>query len=255
MGFGAFTRYIDLAQVVLYAFWVFFFGLIWYLHRENKREGYPLESDRSPNIKVQGFPAVPAARVFKRRDGVKYEAPPGKLDVRRFALTPGAFPGAPATPSGNPLVDGVGPAAWAERADEPELTANNEHRIVPMRLTPDYSVDEHDPDPRGMQVMAADGKAVGTVRELWVDRSEPQIRFLEVAREGAARPVLVPILFCRLDARRREIGCKALLAAQFADVPGTKSPDCITAREEDRLLGYYGGGYLYATASRQEPLL
>ena len=33
--------YIDIAQVVLYAFWIFFAGLIFYLHRENKREGYP----------------------------------------------------------------------------------------------------------------------------------------------------------------------------------------------------------------------
>jgi poly-D-alanine transfer protein DltD len=28
--------------MTLYAFWLFFFALVWYLHRENKREGYPL---------------------------------------------------------------------------------------------------------------------------------------------------------------------------------------------------------------------
>jgi photosynthetic reaction center H subunit len=39
---GAITSYIDIAQVVLYLFWIFFFGLIIYLHREGKREGYPL---------------------------------------------------------------------------------------------------------------------------------------------------------------------------------------------------------------------
>ncbi|MBU6437489.1 MAG: photosynthetic reaction center subunit H, partial [Betaproteobacteria bacterium] len=49
---GAITGYIDVAQLVLYAFWVFFAGLIYYLHRENKREGYPLESDRSAHITV-----------------------------------------------------------------------------------------------------------------------------------------------------------------------------------------------------------
>jgi hypothetical protein len=53
---GAITSYIDVAQVVLYAFWIFFAGLIYYLHQEDKREGYPLLSDRSDRVVVQGFP-------------------------------------------------------------------------------------------------------------------------------------------------------------------------------------------------------
>ncbi len=44
---GAITGYIDVAQMALYAFWLFFAGLIYYLHREDKREGYPLVSDRA----------------------------------------------------------------------------------------------------------------------------------------------------------------------------------------------------------------
>ena len=42
---GAITGYIDVAQLVLYAFWLFFIGLIIYLRREDKREGYPLWSE------------------------------------------------------------------------------------------------------------------------------------------------------------------------------------------------------------------
>ena len=56
MATGAITGYIDVAQVVLYAFWIFFAGLIFYLRREDKREGYPLVSDRSDRVEVQGFP-------------------------------------------------------------------------------------------------------------------------------------------------------------------------------------------------------
>ena len=52
---------IDVASVAIWAFWLFFFGLIYYLRREDKREGYPLESERGP---VQGFPAVPETKVF-----------------------------------------------------------------------------------------------------------------------------------------------------------------------------------------------
>ncbi len=33
---GAITSYIDVAQVVLYAFWIFFAGLIFYLRREDR---------------------------------------------------------------------------------------------------------------------------------------------------------------------------------------------------------------------------
>ena len=49
---GAITQYIDVAQLTLYAFWIFFALLIVYLRREDKREGYPLESDRSGSITV-----------------------------------------------------------------------------------------------------------------------------------------------------------------------------------------------------------
>jgi photosynthetic reaction center H subunit len=48
---------------------------------------------------------------------------------------------------------------------------------------------------------------------------------------------------------------QAILASQFANVPGLRSPDRITLLEEDKICGYYGGGTLYATPSRQEPLL
>jgi photosynthetic reaction center H subunit len=55
------VEYIDFAQITVYLFWFFFAGLIIYLRREDKREGYPLESDRK-GVSVQGWPAVPEAR-------------------------------------------------------------------------------------------------------------------------------------------------------------------------------------------------
>ena len=64
---AALTQYVDVAQVVLYAFWVFLAGIIIYLHREDKREGYPLESERSANITVQGWPAGAGAQDLSAR--------------------------------------------------------------------------------------------------------------------------------------------------------------------------------------------
>ncbi len=255
MGYGAFTRYIDIAQVVLYGFWIFFAGLIIYLRREDKREGYPLESDRSGAVRVQGFPAMPTPKVFKLRDGKTYQAPPGRAEARAIRSSAAApWPGAPNAPLGNPMQDGVGPASYVERENAPDLTAEGEDKIVPLRIATDFSVATEDPDPRGMEVIGADNAAAGTVRELWIDRSEPQIRYLEVAITGG-RNVLLPINFARINGRRRQITVVSIKAAQFAGVPGTHRPDQITLREEDQITGYFAGGYLYADPRRLEPII
>lgn len=47
---------IDGASIALYAFWFFFAGLIIYLRREDKREGYPLDSPQGPR---EGWPPMP----------------------------------------------------------------------------------------------------------------------------------------------------------------------------------------------------
>lgn len=58
--------YIDGTQIVLYAFWLFFFGLVWYLHREDKREGYPLELPEGGTR--DGWPEVPPQKHYPHVD-------------------------------------------------------------------------------------------------------------------------------------------------------------------------------------------
>ncbi len=57
-------RGIDLALLTFWAFLIFFAALIFYLHRENKREGYPLVEGsgdrRRRRVSIIGWPA-PAA--------------------------------------------------------------------------------------------------------------------------------------------------------------------------------------------------
>ena len=252
---GAITSYIDVAQLVLYAFWIFFAGLIYYLHREDKREGYPLESDRSGRVEVQGFPKIPAPKTFRLAGGGTVQAPRLERDTRPIMAEPlGGHLGAPLVPTGNPMLDAVGPASYAERAERPDLMSDGEPLIVPSRLAPGFGVSPRDPDPRGMVVFGADREPGGVVTDIWVDRSEPQIRYLEVETAGAKR-VLLPITFTRFDASRRRVNVKSILGAQFATVPTTASLDRVTRREEDRIMAYYAGGTLYATPARAEPLL
>lgn len=261
MDTGAITSYIDVAQLVLYGFWFFFIGLIIYLRREDKREGYPLQSDRSeraPRVAIQGFPAMPRPKTFALAGGHSVTVPNPAKDSRAIKAAPVApWPGAPLAPTGNPLLDGVGPASYPEREHHPEPMSDGSPMIVPMRIAEGFSVAPGDLDPRGLAVIAADGRKAGVVRELWVDRAEPQIRYLEldVAVDGGTRAVLLPITLSIIDTWRRVVRVQSLLAHQFADVPSTARNDQITAAEEDRITAYYAGGKLYAEPSRQEPLL
>lgn len=251
---GAITSYIDVAQVTLYLFWAFFAGLIFYLHREDKREGYPLESERSPFVTVQGYPPIPSPKTFRLTHGGEVLAPRQENDTRTIAAEPvGNWPGAPLEPTGNPMRDGVGPASYALREDHPELTLEGHPSIVPLRVATDTVVASEDADPRGMRVVGADGLVAGIVQDLWIDRGEPQIRYLEVQCDG--RRVILPIYYARINARRREIQVVSILSTQFADVPPIKNPDQITKLEEDRITAYYAGGTLYATPERLGPIL
>ena len=255
---GSITNYIDVAQIVLYAFWAFFVGLIIYLRREDKREGYPLESDRTDRtnrVQVQGFPAMPAPKTFRLAHGGSVTVPSTTPDRRTLNASPvEAWPGAPLRPTGNPMLEGVGPAAYAERSDQPDLTFEGHLRIVPLRVATDHTVESRDPDPRGMPVLGADGVVGGTVADVWVDRAEPQIRYLEL-EVGGARGVLLPISFVKVDGYRRCVRVQSILGAQFAGVPRLANADQVSLREEDRISAYYAGGTLYAEAGRQEPFL
>jgi photosynthetic reaction center H subunit len=257
MGTGAITSYIDVAQIALYVFWVFFAGLIYYLHQEDKREGYPLESDRSGGrINVQGFPPVPKPKTYLLRDGRVVTAPNFRPEHALVGVTPTArHLGAPLEPDGDPMLAAVGPGSYADRADIIDTTAEGEARIVPLRVAPTFEVSGHDPDPRGLPVLGADGAIAGTVVDLWVDRAEVIFRYLEVQVPvaGGSRSVLLPVNFSRIG--RRHVKVRSILAAQFAQVPATRLPESVTLLEEDKIMGYYGGGTLYAVPMRQEPLL
>ena len=108
--------------------------------------------------------------------------------------------------------------------------------------------------PRGFAVLGCDDQQAGTISDLWIDRSEPQIRYLEVDVKGGKR-VLVPMGFARILKKKGQVKVAAITAAQFANVPVQASPSRITLREEDLVSSYYGGGKLYAVPERLEPFL
>lgn len=222
--------------------------------------GYPLESDPTGEVSPQGFLLIPPPKTFLLPHGGEVQAPrAGDRDTRPIkARRTAAWPGAPLEPTGDAMADGVGPASYAQRADKPDLTAEGHVKIVPLRVASSVTVAEEDPDPRGKDVIGADGRVAGTVSDIWVDRSEMIIRYYEVAlpAEGRRKPtvVLLPSGFASVDGRGR-IHVGSILSDQFAGVPKTAAPDRVTLLEEDKIMGYYAGGTLYATPARAEPFI
>ena len=132
------------------------------------------------------------------------------------------------------------------------MTSHGKPLIQPLRVVSDYTVAEQDVDPRGLPVMAGDGKQGGTVKDIWIDSAEMMFRYLEVEIAGG-RSVLLPMMFSRI--RRNQVEVHSLYARHFATVPALKNPDQITKLEEEKISAYYGGGTFYADPSRSEPLI
>ncbi|QZH75067.1 MAG: photosynthetic reaction center subunit H [Erythrobacter sp.] len=252
MADGNIVGTIDVAEIAFYAFVLFFVLLVFWLRREDRREGYPLEDEMTGAVESAGGPLSTAStKSFKLPFGKGTVTAPtqGREPVNIAARRRENFGGAPYSPTGNPLADGIGPAAFADRAKYPDQTAHGTARIVPISIDDEISVAPFGPDPRGMSVIAADGKVAGTVSDLWVDRAEHIIRYLEV--DTGTGKVLAPMAMANVS--RTSVSLDAINAADYAGVPGLASPTEITRYEEERIIAYFGGGYLYANSGRQEP--
>ena len=224
---GAVIGGIDVAEVVLVVFIGFVLGLFVWLRREDKREGYPLE-DPAGGKDLVGFPLPPPPKPFMLMDGsfTHMPHPEGRTNL---ALRPSRpVPGAPFVPTGDPLADGVGPAAWASKKDEPLMTWEGAHQLRPLRLRPGWGVERTDADPRGMPVMDRAGVRVGVVRDLWLDQGVQILRYLEievtVPEAAPGTRALVPIYFAEVEGRLNEVSVPALNAAQFVAFRSCGSP-------------------------------
>ena len=253
MGTGAITAYIDVAQLVLYLFWLFFAGVIYYLVRENHREGYPMDVDGDAVIK--GWP-VPKPKTYRMPHGPDIRKPDYVREPKNFNANPAhGYIGAPLVPAGDPMQAHVGPGSYAQRADVPDLDHAGQPKILPLRVLPQHQVSQHDIDPRGLPVIGDDGEEGGVVVDLWCDTSEQMFRYLEVdtGTAHANRRVLLPIPFSRIG--REEVRVQAVLGHQIAGAPGLRHADQVTMLEEEMVVAYYGAGTLYATPERAEPLV
>lgn len=275
MEVGSITQYIDVAQLLLYVFWLFFVLLVLYLNKESRREGFPLRFHENDKGAPSTEHKVPTPKAYDLMHGETVMLPSGKNDDHReLNATPlGAWPGAPLVPNGNAMIDGLGAAAWAERSDTPDLTTEGTPRLVPLSELPadEFFIPEKSPDPRGMDVVACDGNVVGQIAEIFVDRMEFLPRYYKVALISG-KTVLLPMMYVKvkrrnrapeegtlnqrlMDGRDKEIRVGSLNSAQFEDVPMIANPSIVTLLEEDKIQAYYGGALVYGSPQRTESFI
>ena len=56
------------------------------------------------------------------------------------------------------MLDDIGPGSFSQRIDHPDLTAEGDFKIVPMRIEKSFKILASDTDPRGLEVFGLEGK-------------------------------------------------------------------------------------------------
>ena len=248
---------LDVASIALWLFFFFFVGLVIWIQRENQREGYPLMDEDGTQADAGSVFPNPEDKTFLLPHGrgeytVPSKQPPERDNINDLLKRDIESGGFPYDPAGDPMIDGVGPASWAPRRDEPELDAKGHPKIIPMSSTDHFHV-SFGKDPRGLPVIAGDGEIVGKIVDMWIDEPEQMVRYLEIELDtefgGGNR--LVPLTLARIWFNAVHV--KSIYGKHFANVPTIKSATQITKLEEDKVCAYYGGGHLYADEKRLEP--
>ena len=257
-----FAGTVDITVIVLFTFFAFFLGLVIYLQKESMREGYPLEHDvTGEHEATPGFFYRADIKPYPMSDGTTLYKPDFVRDTHETSSKrTAAWSGSPIEPTGNPLTAGIGPGAYAMRADVPDIDCHGVPRLAPLRIATGYSTDARDAELRGFTMTGTDGVSGGLITDIWVDRAEFMVRYLEVAtiHEDGTTPgqtVLVPMNMCVVKKASKSVRLDAVLGHQISGAPQLRNPDQITLLEEEKLFGYFGAGYMYATADRAEPVL
>ena len=243
----------DLASAAIWSFWLFFALLIYYLQTENMREGYPLETEDGKPAPNQGPFPLPTPKTFRLPHGrgdVTVPSTANEAAHRRTGLglaRTAVSDGFPHAPTGNPMLDGVGPASWVPRRDEPELDGHGHNKIVPLAQSEGMKVTAGR-DPRGLPVQAGDLEVVGRVSDLWVDAPEQLVRYLEITLNSGKKR-LVPMTLARIWDDRVRVNF--LASDSFEMIPATTSATEVTKLEEDKISAFVASGWMYDAPKRK----
>jgi PRC-barrel domain protein len=104
----------------------------------------------------------------------------------------------------------------------------NEAALKSLRDLRDLEVADHEPDPRGWQVVSADGRNVGRVDDLIVDTVAMRVRYLDCDLDESSlnltgrdrdRHILVPIESATLNRADRQVSIQGINASDVLSLP------------------------------------
>lgn len=125
------------------------------------------------------------------------------------------------------------------------MGANLPRRMAPLGDLDNFDLAKNIPDPRGWDVLLADGNKVGKVHELIVDTDALCTRYIDVSLDKKAlqldkdRDVLIPIGDAQLDSSDDKVVIDKLTATQLADLPEFRHVE-ITREYEVSVLPSFG---------------
>ncbi|HLL46804.1 MAG TPA: DUF2382 domain-containing protein [Longimicrobiaceae bacterium] len=124
-------------------------------------------------------------------------------------------------------------------------------RVVPLDQLDDFKVADGDPDVRGWEVVASDGRKIGEVDQLLVDTAAMKVRYLDVdvdndlvagSSDTSDRHVLIPIGYARLDEGSDRVIVDQLASSDIVGLPEyTHGP--ITRDFESSVRSRFDTGY------------
>lgn len=131
---------------------------------------------------------------------------------------------------------------------------DNLDRVVPLDQLSDFKVADGDPDVRGWEVVASDGRKIGEVEQLLIDRTAMKVRYLDVDLDNDLlendrdRHILVPIGYARLDEGSDRIMVDSLASTDVVNVPAY-THGTINRDYETNLRQSYDSGFTTAAVT------
>jgi uncharacterized protein (TIGR02271 family) len=125
--------------------------------------------------------------------------------------------------------------------------ANEMDRVVPLDELDDFKVASGDPDVRGWDVVASDGRKIGEVDNLLIDTGAMKVRYLdvdlddEIVGSGDDRHILIPIGYARLNEDDDRITVDSLNSTAIAGLPAYRN-EPLTRDYENSVRQHFGSG-------------
>jgi len=132
--------------------------------------------------------------------------------------------------------------------------ANEMDRVVPLDELDDFKVASGDPDVRGWEVVASDGRKIGSVDNLLIDTGAMKVRYLDVDLDDEIvgskddRHILIPIGYARLNEDDDRIRVDSLNSTDIAGLPAYKH-EPLTREYETSVRDRFSAGTTSATAT------